>query len=115
MEIPAYLPNLIYIAYIYLQTGKRQLLKNYKNVALQAKCWSVDQKLSPKKRLLAQSLCDLAELLSDANFGCPTEHLAAEEMYCHLCKSSAGLLHPASQLCPEGDNCSHVIEKGQVH
>ena len=107
--------NLMYIGYIYLQTGKCQLLRDYKNVARQAKGWSVDQQLSPNKRLLAQSLCDLAELLSDANFGCPTEHLAAEEMYCHLCKSSAGLLHPASQPCPKGDNCPHVIEKGHVH
>lgn len=77
------------------------MLGNYVMVAQQAHLWSTNPILSPSKRLLAKNLAELAAILSDAQYGCATEHHAAEVMYCSLCKSVAQL------CCPGGADCPH--------
>jgi len=80
--------------------------RNYVKVAQQAKLWSTDVLLSPGKRTLARSLADLAEILSDPQYGCPSEYFAAEMMYCQLCKSAS------RGQCPGGADCPLI---GKAH
>ena len=60
------------------------LLLEYEKVALQAFQWSRDVALSPHRRNLAGHLADLARILADPRYGCPSEHQAAEIMYRYL-------------------------------
>lgn len=55
--------------------------RDYVKLAQQAKIWSMDASLPPGKRMLASHLCELAEMLSDPQYGCPSEHYAVEVMY----------------------------------
>ena len=77
------------------------MLKDYAEVAQQARLWSQDAILAPRKRLLARNLSELAAILSDAQYGCPAEHDAAELMYCTLCKSVA------ERSCRGRADCPH--------
>jgi hypothetical protein len=86
--------------------------KNYVKVAQQAKLWSTDVLLSPGKRTLARSLADLAEILSDPQYGCPSEYFAADMMYCLLCKSASRDRSCAEPACPGGADCP-LIGKAQ--
>ncbi|MEI7431696.1 MAG: hypothetical protein WCL27_14680 [Betaproteobacteria bacterium] len=52
-----------------------------------ANLWSQDVNLTAQQRLLAKHLADLAGILIDPGYGCPTEHAAAEKMFHHLSKS----------------------------
>lgn len=81
------------------------MLDNYSIVAQQASRWALDEVLSPNKRMLARNLAQLAEILSDPQYGCPAEHYAAAVMYCHLCKSAHGTTAAARPTCPGRADC----------
>lgn len=61
---------------------------DYETIAKQASQWSEDGTLTSHSRNLAGHLADLARLLADRRYGCPTEHLAAETMYRCLCRKT---------------------------
>jgi len=76
-----------------LSDGKEVLLLDYEKVARQVVLWSQDETLPPHKRNLAGHLAYLTRILSDARYGCPTEHQAAEVMYRYLHRSVESRQH----------------------
>lgn len=91
--------------------GVCYLARDYKKAAQQARLWLADETLSLPCRLVAQNLAELAELLCDARFGCPTEYLAAAVMYCHLCKADPGLCAAEALICPGEFDCPKTARK----
>lgn len=96
------------------------MLRDYGKVAQQARCWSSLRVLSPEQRALAQNLSDLANMLVDSGYGCPTEHLAAQMMFCHLCRRT-GVEADSSVdsstdrgLCAGFAGCPHVLKEANV-
>ena len=87
-------------------------LKDYRKVAEQAKSWSMDDSLSPANRGLASNLLYLAEMLSDASFGCPAEDISARVWFCHLCRAVSATTATADPTCPDFADCSWIAEMG---
>lgn len=57
---------------------------DYEKVEKLAAQWSREKDLTTQQRTLATNLSDLAGILVDPGYGCPTEHEAAETMFRHL-------------------------------
>ena len=53
-------------------------------IARAARIVQLDQELSPARRRVAQSLYELASILTNPDYGCTTETFAGEAMYRHL-------------------------------
>jgi hypothetical protein len=53
----------------------------YAAIAQSARVWQLDPALSPTRRRVARSLCDLAGQLTDPDYGCATETFAVTAMY----------------------------------
>jgi hypothetical protein len=62
-------------------------LLDYVKAVKLANQWSQDVNLTSQQRMLAKHLADLAGILIDPGYGCPTEHAAAESMFRHLSNS----------------------------
>ena len=60
---------------------------DYERIAQQTREWSATEMISPRQRAVAQHLGELAAILSDTRYGCPSEHFAATVMYRYLCRS----------------------------
>lgn len=84
------------------------MLTDYAKVAQQARLWASDSLLSPRKQMLARSLSELAAMLADPQYGCPSEHYAAEIMYCRLCRTVSGDRSPVESICIGGADCPHA-------
>lgn len=92
------------------------MLRDYEKVAQQARSWSSLRGLSPEQRVLAQNLSDLANMLVDSGYGCPTEHLAAQMMFCHLCRRTGAEAGPSADrgLCAGFAGCPYVLKEANV-
>lgn len=92
------------------------MLRDYGKVAQQARSWSSLRALSPEQRALAQNLSDLANMLVDTGYGCPTEHLAAQMMFCHLCRRNGVEAAPSVDrgLCTGFAGCPHILKEANV-
>ena len=89
-------------------------LKDYRKVAAQAKSWSMDDSLSPANRRLASNLLYLAEMLSDASFGCPAEDISARVWFCHLCRAASATTATDDPICQDFSDCSWIAEMGDL-
>ncbi len=71
----------------------------YAEIAKAAKTFQLNQQLSPHRRRIAQSLYELANQLTNPEYGCPAETYAIMAMYHHLLNTTLRLhwrlKHPA--------------------
>ena len=77
---------------------------NYAKIYAFANSWALDPNVPAAKRNIAKALSELAKILADPNYGCPSEINALRLIGCHLCKRLGADIchHLENGECPLG-------------